>query len=50
MFLFIHWSSVLAVCMEYKDQVLTAQYIELIRREAHFLTTPYGMSIVSDFL
>jgi EF-hand domain len=34
--------SVLSVCMEYKDQMLTAKYIDLIRREAHFLTTPYG--------
>lgn len=33
---------ILAICLEYKDQMMMKKYVDIIRREAHFLTTPAG--------
>ena len=40
--LYIFCFGALAVCLEYKDQLVTEKYVDLIKKEAHFLTTPYG--------
>lgn len=47
---YIFLFGVLAVCLEYKDQMLTAKYVALIKAEAHFLTTPYGRAAFYFFV
>lgn len=48
--LYIFCFGALAVCLEYKDQVLTAKYVAIIKQEAHFLSTPYGRAAFYFFV
>ena len=47
---YIFLFGLLAVCLEYKDQMLTASYVAMISQEAHFLTTPYGRAAFYFFV
>ena len=47
---YIFCFGVLSVCMEYKDTLMTQQYVAIIRKEAHFLTTPYGRAAFYCFV
>ena len=43
-------SSALSVCLEYKDRTLSQKYYDLIVKEAHFLTKPYGRGALYVFI
>lgn len=47
--LYICCFGVLAVCLEYKDQIMMKRYVDIIRKEAHFLTIPSGRAIFYIF-
>lgn len=41
---------ILSVCLEYQDQVFTKKYVDVIRKEAHFLITPSGRAAFYFFV
>jgi COPI associated protein len=40
--LYILCFGIISVCLEYKDQVMVKRNVDIIRREFHFITTPWG--------
>lgn len=47
---YITFFGVMSVCLEYKDQTLTKVYVDIIRKEAHFLTVPSGRAAFYFFV
>jgi COPI associated protein len=41
---------ILSVCLEYKDQVMMKRNVDVIKREARFLTTPWGRAAFYFFV
>ena len=41
---------VLSICLEYKDQVFMKRNVDIIKREAHFLATPWGRAAFYFFV